>query len=650
VNPPAPVTGSRKRLVLACVLLSMVLAAIDETIVGTALPTIVADLGGGAHLGWVVTAYLLAEIVTKVLAGRFGDLFGRRVVLVTGLAVFVAGSLSSGFAQNMGMLVACRAVQGLGAGAMSVTAAALLGETVTLRERAKYQGIFGAVLGAATVIGPLAGGVLSQYLGWRWTFWVGAPIAAATIALAVAAVPARTTRTPVRIDYLGLTLISLAATGLTLVASWGGSIQPWASPTIIGLIAASAVALALFVVVEKRAAAPILPLRLFRDRVFTTAAVLSFVVGLTMTGSVTFLPTFLQFVTGATVTESGLGLLPEVVGVAVTSIAAGWLMGRTGRYRVFPILGAALIGTSLFLLSLTDQNTPYWVEAIPMLGLGIGIGMTIQLLTTIVQNSAPFADLGAATSGVSFLRTLGGAFGASIFGGIYAGQLADRLPGATAGLPDPALASEPLALATLPSAARAAVVTAHADSLQHVFLSVVPLAGLAVLVALLMPQVRLRGAGTGATPSTGHANPLPRSASPHGHLEDMVGGLLHRGGGRTPDAVLAESGLDAAELGALARVLVAQERGEPLRRSEIDADPLLTRGLIVPAGDRVAISGAGDEQLRAVEKAWRRHLRDRLRDWLPGERDPEGEAALGRVVARLVREAGGQEDRVPVPR
>ena len=657
---PTTLSRSRMNLVFVTVMLGMLLSALDQTIVTTALPTILGDLGGAGHMSWVVTAYLLAETISTVLAGKFGDMFGRKIMFQISVAVFIIGSFFCGLAQDMEMLIASRAVQGLGGGGLAVTATALIGEVIPLRERGRYQGALGAVFGVTTVIGPLLGGLFTDHLSWRWAFYVNVPIALIVIAMAATTIPRLTQRTKVPVDYLGVLFVGLGATGLTLATTWGGSTYAWSSPTIIGLFAGSAVAIALFVFVESRAVAPILPLHLFRSRVFTISSVLSFVVGFAMMGSITYLPAFLQFVDGASATESGLRMLPLVLGLLATAIASGNYVSRTGRYRMFPIAGSIATGLGLYLFSTMDADTSFWLEALFMVVLGAGIGLMMQILTLIVQNTVSFEYLGAATSGVSFFRTLGGSFGASIFGTLYANHLADRLPAAVvaAGLTDPQAAGDPMALHALPAAQQAPIIAAYAETFPYGFLGAVPFAVLALVIALMMPQVAMRDVSAELDSGPGAGFAMPRPPGENDQLEDLVAGVLTRSGPDVGERILAAAGtgLSEAQAWGLAQVLI---RGWILEQPTITQagieewvgvpggvltsffDDLVDDGLLTRDGDALVLAPAGERAGEAIMLAWRDYLRDQLREWLPADRveSAETDAVMLRVVTRLIRES-----------
>ena len=422
----ALISPQRRNFVFLAIMLGMLMAALDQTIVATALPTIVADLGDAGHQSWVVTSYLLASTIITALAGRLGDLFGRKRVFQAAVTFFVVGSALCGISQSMAMLVGARALQGLGGGAITVTATALIGEIIPLRDRGRYQGALGAVFGVTTVIGPLLGGYFTDHLSWRWAFYVNVPLSIVVFFVAAAAIPSLAARAKPVIDYAGILFVGLGATGLTLATSWGGTTYPWKSATIIGLFVGSTVALAVFVWVESRVAAPILPTRLFGNPVFTVCCVLSFVVGFAMLGALTFLPTYMQFVDGVSATTSGLRTLPMVAGMLLTSMGSGVLVGRTGRYKIFPVAGTAVMAIAFLLMSRMNPSTSALLQSLYLFILGAGIGMCMQVLILIVQNTSSFEDLGVATSGVTFFRTIGSSFGAAIFGSLFTNFLHER--------------------------------------------------------------------------------------------------------------------------------------------------------------------------------------------------------------------------------
>jgi EmrB/QacA subfamily drug resistance transporter len=657
-------------VVFVTIMLGMLLAALDQTIVSTALPTIVGDLGGAGHVSWVVTSYMLAETVSTVLAGKFGDLFGRKRVFQLGVVVFIVGSFFCGLSGNMEMLIAFRAVQGLGGGALTVTSTALIADVIPLRLRGQYQGALGAVFGVTTVIGPLLGGVFTDDLSWRWVFYVNVPIAVIVIALAARTIPQVRSGNKPRIDYLGCLFVALGATGLTLATSWGGTQYAWGSATIIGLFVASVAALAAFVFVELRVAEPILPMRLFRSRVFSVCSVLSFIVGFAMIGSITFLPTFLQYVNGVSATLSGVRMLPMVLGLLVTALASGTIVSRTGRYRLFPVFGSAITAAGLYLLSLMDARTSVWVESLFLLVLGAGIGLIMQILTLVVQNTVSYSDLGTATSGVTFFRTLGGSFGASIMGSIYSNQLKGRLAAAlvSARVPPSAVASPEL-VGKLPPQARGPVVAAYAQSLQHVFLFAVPVAVVAFLLALFLPQVTMRGIVKAGGVGDGFA--VPEGSDNEHQLTNVVGQILRRDKGSSLTEILASSGsrLDTAAAWGVMGVFIYQKAfGGMLRESDVEVRVGVPAGVLTPFyreiaaagyltrdGDGVlALTGSGQAEADKITAAWRAWLMGELSGWLTAhEIDPEQttmiEAAVGRITLRLVREAESDARRAVAP-
>jgi EmrB/QacA subfamily drug resistance transporter len=658
---PVQLTKTRINLIFITILVGMLLSALDQTIVSTALPSIVGDLGGSGHMSWVVTAYLLAETISTVVAGKFGDMFGRKRVFQVSVVVFIVGSFFAGLSFNMDMLIAMRALQGLGGGALAVTATALIGEVIPLRDRGKYQGALGAVFGVTTVIGPLLGGVFTDQLSWRWAFYINVPIAIIVIIMAARTIPGLRDRVRATVDYWGVLFVALGATGLTLATSWGGTQYAWNSPVIIGLFVGSAIAIVVFVFVENRAAEPILPMRLFKSRVFAISSVLSFIVGFAMMGALTFLPTFMQFVGGASATESGLRTLPMVIGLLITALLSGSLVGRTGKYRIFPILGSIVTGVGLFLLSLMNADTPIWLESIYLFVLGAGIGLVMQVLTIIVQNTSDFADLGAATSGVTFFRTLGGSFGAALFGSIYGNFLAGSLPTAIAksGLTDPQKAADPAGLHALPDAVKAPIIAAYADALHNVFLFAVPIAAIALIVALVLPQVKMRGTAADAARDPGAGFAIPESSNEDDQLETLVGRAVRRTDPTTAVQVLRDSGsgLDAAEAWGVLQVflhgaLLERTAGEGSIEDRLGVphgvltpffDGLVDSGYLSrggPEGDSLTVTETGSAEIRLIFTAWREFIIGQLHEWLPSydEGDERLNEALQRVVTRLVLE------------
>ncbi len=452
-------------------MLVLLMASLDQTIVSTALPTIVGDLGGLQHLSWVVTAYLLGSTVVGPLYGKLGDQYGRKRLLQIAIVIFLAGSALCGLAQTMPELIAFRAVQGLGGGGLTVITMAVVGDLVSPRDRGRYQGLFGAVFGVSTVAGPLLGGFFVDNLSWRWIFYINLPIGAAALAIISSAFRSRQVTERHRIDWLGTVVLAGGLSGVILYTSLGGTTYAWDAPGMLAAVIGGVALLALFPLVESRAAEPILPLELLRNTTFRTASAIGFVVGFALFGSVTFVPLYLQVVKGHSPTESGLLMTPMMLGLLVTGIASGLLISRYGRYRPYPIMGTALAAVALYLLSRLGVSTPTRDAALYLLILGLGLGLTMQVLVLAAQNAVDYRLLGVATSGAALARQIGGSIGVSVFGAIFTNrlghELARRVPH---GVHVPTSAS-PAVVHQLPPAIHALYVAAVAAALHPVFLT-----------------------------------------------------------------------------------------------------------------------------------------------------------------------------------
>ncbi|MEW2248202.1 MFS transporter [Streptomyces sp. NPDC006975] len=550
-GPPAPEPGTpagltprRVRLVFVGLMLALLLAALEQMIVATALPKIVGELHGLDKMSWAITAYLLTSTVGLPVYGKLGDLLGRKGVFQFAIVVFVIGSALAGRAQSMDQLIAFRAVQGVGAGGLMIGVQAIIADIVPPRQRGRFMGLIGAAFGLASVAGPLLGGYFTDHLSWRWCFYVNVPFGLVTLAVVavVLKLPKPTARP--RFDVLGTLLLAAASTCLVLLTSWGGTEYAWGSRVITGLGAGALVAAALFLLAERRAAEPLIPLRLFRDSVFNVSALVGLVIGVALFGAASYLPTFLQMVDGASATESGLLMLPMMGGIVGASVISGQLISHTGRYKLYPVLGGALSALGMWLLSRLEVDTPRLHYSIWMAVLGAGIGLVMPVLVLAVQNSVRAGDLGTATSANNYFRQIGGSVGAAIFGTLFADRLtdalADRLPArAGAGLPD-AESLTPQLVHRLPPALRDAYIQAYADAMPRIFLYLVPVLVLGLLIAFFLKEKPLVSHNAPA-PDT-ETEPLhaavPQARAPYAAGIPVCGTVQHPDGTVVPRAAL----------------------------------------------------------------------------------------------------------------
>ncbi|MET9648691.1 MFS transporter [Streptomyces sp. JL2001] len=663
---PAPGEGSSRRGVVVAIgalLLGMLLAALDQTIVSTALPTIVSELGGLEHLSWVVTAYMLAATAATPLWGKLGDQYGRKKLFQAAIVIFLIGSALCGVAQNMPQLIAFRAVQGLGGGGLMVLSMAIVGDLVPPRERGRYQGLFGAVFGATSVLGPLLGGLFTQHLSWRWVFYINLPIGivALFVIAAVLHIPARGTRHT--IDYLGTFLIASVATCLVLVASLGGTTWAWDSAQIIGLAVLGAVLLVAFVRVERRAAEPVLPLKLFRIRTFTLVSVISFVVGFAMFGAMTFLPTFLQVVQGVTPTMSGVHMLPMVLGLLITSTASGQIVSRTGRWKVFPIAGTGITALGLLLLHRLTETSSTWEMSVYFFVFGAGLGLVMQVLVLVVQNAVSYEDLGVATSGATFFRSIGASFGVAVFGTIFTSRLNAELDAALAGQTLPPgtgpdrIAADPRAISALPADLQPSVLHAYSTAITDVFLYAAPVVLVAFVTAWFLKEDKLRGSVTAPdTSQTLASNPVERSS--HDECARALSVLGSREGRKEIyEKITERAGFDL--LPAASWLLLRIRRHgtvEPARLAEATPVPLRAitdasrqveeRRLVQREGVQLVLTEEGLLAATRLAKAREDSLAELLGDWWGPERPTDLVALVEELTSEL---CGSDAERPSAP-
>jgi EmrB/QacA subfamily drug resistance transporter len=633
---------------IGALLLALLIAALDQTIVSTALPTIVSDLGGLEHLSWVVTAYLLASTAATPLWGKLGDMYGRKRFFQASIVIFLIGSVLCGIAQNMGELIGFRAIQGLGGGGLIVLSQAIVGDLVPPRDRGKYQGLFGAVFGVTSVLGPLLGGVFVDNLSWRWVFYINVPIGIVALIVIGAVLHGSEVKRKHRIDYLGTFLIASVATCLVLVTSLGGTTWAWGSWQIVGLAVLGVLLLGVFIAVERRAQEPVLPLRLFRSRTFSLVAVISFVVGFAMFGALTYLPTFLQVVQGVSPTMSGIHMLPMVLGMLFTSIGSGQIVARTGHYRIFPIIGTALTAVGLLLLSRLTENSSTTEMSLYFLVFGLGLGLVMQVLVLAVQNSVGYADLGVATAGATFFRSIGASFGVSIFGTVFASGLNRRLADALAGVPLPpgfdpgVISSDPSTISVLPPAVQAGVHHAYAESITRVFLFAVPVVLVAFVLSLFLREQKLRTTVTAPDLSESIGlNPVERSSIDE--IARALSALSTREARRDLfRRITAAAGLDLKPAsswlilqmyrqGSAEPAELAERRIVPIEVIEEAAAEVESRGLAARGrGLPLRLTESGEATAVRLVEARRTQLAELLGDW-----DEKQYADLAELLTRL---------------
>ncbi|MFE0603106.1 DHA2 family efflux MFS transporter permease subunit [Streptomyces sp. NPDC058892] len=657
---PAGEHSAREVLVpIGALLLGLLIAALDQTIVSTALPTIVSDLGGMAHLSWVVTAYMLAATAATPLWGKLGDQYGRKKLFQYAIVLFLIGSALCGLAQDMPQLIGFRALQGLGGGGLIVLSMAIVGDIVPPRERGRYQGLFGGVFGATSVLGPLLGGLFVDNLSWRWVFYINLPIGLVALVVIAAALHIPASRAKHTIDYLGTFLIACVATCLVLVASLGAT-WGWGSARIIGVAVLGTLLLVAFLLVERKAAEPVLPLKLFRIRTFALCSAISFVVGFAMFGAMVYLPTFLQIVQGVSPTMSGVHMLPMVIGMLISSTASGQIVSRTGRWKVFPIAGTAVTALGLLLLHQLQRTSSTWEMSVYFFVFGAGLGLVMQVLVLVVQNAVSYADLGVATSGATFFRSIGASFGVAIFGTVFTNQLDDKLAASLAGVTLPAdagipqLEADPRAIGALPASLRPRVLDAYATSITDVFLYAVPVVLVAFVLACFLREDKLRASVTAPdVTETLASNPVQRSS--RDEVARALSVLGTREGRRhVYEKITEKAGYDLLpasswlllrinKYGSAEPALLAERVNVPVKVITDAARQVEERGLAVREGLPLVLTEQGSEAAAKLSTARQESLAELLGDWWGPDRPTD----LVKLVEEINTELCGSDSEEP---